>query len=43
MPLRAEGEGKGRPFLGAVGFSLMMVLKVVPDFTPKPTGTVEFE
>lgn len=32
MPLRAEGEGKGRSFLGVVGFSLMMVLKVVPDF-----------
>ena|GEM_PF-4355236 len=28
MPLRAEGEGKGRTFLGAVGFSLMMVLNV---------------
>lgn len=27
MPLRAEGEGKGRTLLGAVGFSLMMVLK----------------
>lgn len=28
MPLRAEGEGKGRTLLGAVGFSLMIVLNV---------------